>query len=181
MLHTLKMQGCKNAEVARKLGRHRSTIGRELQSVIAASVGIVLTKLRSPDPRQAIRSLADDGISPTNNCSLAIRLLREEWSPQRSLGLVQASSDIFQSVTRPYTGISGTTTSSAAPYSRSICDRRKNDRRKRYGSGDSRGVMRGKRHITERPPGAENRSRIGHWEIDTVIGSHDGHCIDDPR
>ena len=37
--------------------------------------------------------------------------------------------------------------------------------------------MAGKRHITERPLSADNRSRIGHWELATVIGSHDQHCI----
>ena len=37
--------------------------------------------------------------------------------------------------------------------------------------------MAGKRTLCERPLGADNRSRLGHWEIDTVMGSHDGHCI----
>ena len=50
-------------------------------------------------------------------------------------------------------------------------------RRKRHNSPDSRGVLPGKRHISERPLSAENRSRIGHWEIDTVMGSDDRHCI----
>jgi IS30 family transposase len=48
---------------------------------------------------------------------------------------------------------------------------------KRYRSYDSRGRMRGKRPISERPPGAENRSRVGHLEGDTVIGAFDRHCI----
>lgn len=29
----------------------------------------------------------------------------------------------------------------------------------------------------QRPPGAENRSRVGHLEGDTVIGAFDRHCI----
>jgi IS30 family transposase len=48
---------------------------------------------------------------------------------------------------------------------------------KRYRSYDSRGRMRGKRPISERPPGAENRSRVGHLEGDTVIGAFGRHCI----
>ena len=44
-------------------------------------------------------------------------------------------------------------------------------RRKRYGHNDSRGRLAGKRPITDRPPGALNRSRVGHWEIDTVLGT----------
>jgi transposase, IS30 family len=49
--------------------------------------------------------------------------------------------------------------------------------RKRYRSKDSRGVLPGKRHISERPAEAEQRLRIGHWEGDTVIGSDKRHCI----
>jgi transposase, IS30 family len=32
--------------------------------------------------------------------------------------------------------------------------------------------MAGRRPITQRPAGARNRSRLGHWEGDTVEGSH---------
>ncbi len=46
--------------------------------------------------------------------------------------------------------------------------------RKRYGAYDSRGRLAGKRPITTRPAGATNRSHIGHWEIDTVMGSSQG-------
>lgn len=43
-------------------------------------------------------------------------------------------------------------------------------RRKRYGAYDSRGRLAGKRALAQRPAGARNRSRLGHWEIDTVVG-----------
>jgi IS30 family transposase len=44
------------------------------------------------------------------------------------------------------------------------------NRRKRYNSKDSRGVLRGKRHISERPAEVELRQGLGHWEGDTVLG-----------
>jgi len=50
-------------------------------------------------------------------------------------------------------------------------------RRKRYRAYDSRGRVAGKRHISERPAAAENRSRIGHLEGDTMIGAADKHCV----
>ena len=50
-------------------------------------------------------------------------------------------------------------------------------RRKRYGAYDSRGRLAGKKHISERPLAAELCSEIGHWEIDTVIGKGDHHCL----
>jgi transposase, IS30 family len=50
-------------------------------------------------------------------------------------------------------------------------------RRKRYGAYDSRGRLAGKRHIRERPLAAQQRSEIGHWEIDTVIGKGSHHRL----
>lgn len=50
-------------------------------------------------------------------------------------------------------------------------------RRKRYGSYERRGRVGGKRHISERPSIVESRSEIGHWEMDTVIGAADNHCV----
>jgi len=35
----------------------------------------------------------------------------------------------------------------------------------------------GNRQISERPAGAQNRSRVGHLEGDTVVGSSDKHCV----
>jgi IS30 family transposase len=49
--------------------------------------------------------------------------------------------------------------------------------RKRYGRVDSRGVLPGKRHISERPVEVEERKRLGHWEGDTVMGSDMRHCV----
>ena len=43
-------------------------------------------------------------------------------------------------------------------------------RRKRFYSQDSRGVLRGKRYISQRPAEVEMRQEPGHWERDTVIG-----------
>jgi IS30 family transposase len=49
--------------------------------------------------------------------------------------------------------------------------------RKRYRSRDSRGILPGKRHISERPPEVETRLQLGHWEGDTMIGSDLHHGI----
>lgn len=50
-------------------------------------------------------------------------------------------------------------------------------KRKRYKSSDSRGVLVGKRPISERPQHVGNRNQIGHWEIDTVMGGVSKDCI----
>ena len=49
--------------------------------------------------------------------------------------------------------------------------------RKRYNSKDCRGILTGKRHISERPAHVEARLQIGHWEGDTVMGSDQRACV----
>jgi len=49
--------------------------------------------------------------------------------------------------------------------------------RKRYGRLDCRGVLPGKRHISQRPAEVQQRRVLGHWEADTVIGADKHHCI----
>lgn len=49
--------------------------------------------------------------------------------------------------------------------------------RKRYNGKDSRGVLKGKRHISERPADVGTPIQIGHWEGDTVIGSDKHACV----
>ncbi len=50
-------------------------------------------------------------------------------------------------------------------------------RRKRHNSKDSRGRKAGKRMIEDRPKHIELRRKIGHWEIDTVLGKGSKDCI----
>jgi IS30 family transposase len=51
------------------------------------------------------------------------------------------------------------------------------ERRKRYRTNDNRGVLRGKRHISERPEEANNRSEIGHVEADLMHGKYGKDCV----
>ena len=43
-------------------------------------------------------------------------------------------------------------------------------RRKRYGAYSRRGQLINRVSIDERPPIVDRRCRIGHWELDTIIG-----------
>ena len=45
-------------------------------------------------------------------------------------------------------------------------------RRKRYGSQNRRGMILNRVSIEKRPAVVDQRSRIGDWEIDTIIGAH---------
>ena len=45
-------------------------------------------------------------------------------------------------------------------------------RKKRYGSQNRRGMILNRVSIEKRPAEVDQRSRIGDWEIDTIIGAH---------
>jgi IS30 family transposase len=102
-------------------------------------------------------------------------LIREEWSPQQIAGRLSKEGQLR--------------ISHETIYRRIRRDRRRGGTlwrslrvmpkfgRKRYGRQDSRGVLPGKRHISERPAEVEPRQVLGHWEADTVIGADKRHCI----
>ena len=48
---------------------------------------------------------------------------------------------------------------------------------KAIGRYEKRGRVSGKRHISERQSAVEQRSEIGHWEMDTILGTGDQHCV----
>lgn len=173
MLHTLRLQGHSNAEIARELGRHRSTIGRELKRNIY---------WRSYEPKEADQAARARRSKSRRRwyfhdwqLSLVITLLRQDWSPEQASAWLKRHrilSISHQTIYR-YVWYDGVCGGDLHQHLRQAGKRR----RKRYGSADSRGVMRGKRHISQRPNAADERSRFGHWEGDTVMGGRDSHCI----
>ena len=173
MLHALRMQGCSNAEIARQLGRHRSTIGRELKrnrriGRYRPDEADEMTIGRRRKSRRRWQ-FADWQLQ------MAIGLLRLQWSPKQVSGWLKRHRILKISHQTLYRYIWYDQWLGGDLYLQLRHGTKK--QRKRYRGRDSRGVMPGKRHISERPISANNRSRFGHWELDTVIGSRDQHCI----
>jgi transposase, IS30 family len=173
ILATLRRQGFNQAEIARELGRHRSTIGRELRRNSARFDGCYR-------PSKAIERTAGRRSRSRRNqrftCSdlrLVDAQLRERWSPEQICGRLRGSLSISHETIYRHVWRDRILGGSLYTCLRGARKRR----RKRYGAYDSRGRLAGKRHISERPLSAELRSEIGHWEIDTVIGKGDHHCL----
>lgn len=174
MISSLHLQGFSLAYISKQLGRHRSTIGREIQrnqcndGCYRPSKAITRTRSRRRESRRNWR-FSDDHLQ------MVFSLLRLHWSPEQISGWLRTNRifSISHATIYRYIWYDWFYGGSLRAYLRQSSKRR----RKKYRSADSRGVLPGKRHITERPPGAENRSRIGHWEIDTVMGAWDNHCI----
>lgn len=98
-----------------------------------------------------------------------------KWSPEQISGVLKLAGLLRVSHETIYRWVWNDQRSGGALY-RNLRQATKK-RRKRCGRYDSRGRLAGKRHISERPTGAERRSRQGHWEIDTVMGHGSRDCI----
>lgn len=174
MLSALRMQGISQAAIARQLGHHRSSISREIRRNQCNDGFYRPSKADSRTRRRRSHSRRNWRFSE-RHLQMVITLLRLDWSPEQIAGWLRLYR-VFN--------ISHQTIYRHIWYDRCYGGRlhrllrqASKKRRKRYRRPDSRGILPNKRHISERPPGAQNRSRFGHWESDTVMGAHDRHCI----
>lgn len=170
-----RMSGSSQADIARLLQRHPSTIGRELQrNTTAHDGGYRAEKAHSYATARRRRCRRGARFSAENMARVAA-LLRRRWSAEQISGTLKKTGELSISTETIYRRIR---------WDRKVGgDLWRHTRimskfgRKRYGRRDSRGVLPGKRHISERPQEVEQRQRVGHWEGDTVMGSDMRHCV----
>lgn len=165
-LSALRRQGLSQPAIGRELGRYPSTISRELKRNSRKDGGYrPFTAGEMARGRQS-RSRRNLQFTETQ-WALVLACLRGLWSPEQIsgrlavLGLLSISHEtIYRYVWNDcWHGGSLHTCLRHDP----------KQMRKRYGRYDSRGRLAGKRTISERPAGAENRSRMGHLEGDTRV------------
>ena len=173
VIHRMKLERRKNAEIAAVLGRHVSTIGRELRRN-AESDGRY-----SPGSAQAFTNARKRGRihrPRTGDAALMGHVegkIRDRWSPEQIAGRLRV---------RAPKHLAGVTISHATIY-RWIwaCRERserlrpylrvaKKKRRKPYGKPSRRGQIPNRVSIDERPEVVAARQRLGDWEGDTVVG-----------
>lgn len=173
MLSALRKQGFSQAAIARALHRHPSTISRELRRNCLKSGWYRPSKAIQQANGRRVRTRRHWQFT-SENFDRVVALLEEKWSPEQISGWLSDQKELHISHETIYRYIWEDKRSGGALY-RHLRTATK-QRRKRQNTYDSRGRLAGKRHISERPLGAEHRSRFGHWEIDTVMG-RGPHCI----
>ena len=157
-LSALRKQGYSQAEIARALGRHRSTISREVRRNVKPD-GFYRPKDAGDYARwRRSRTRRVSPFTPAD-WKLVIRLLKKQWSPDQIAGRLRRKGKLRISHETIYRYIWRDKKEDGTLYRHLRGAQKK--RRKRYGSYDSRGRLAGKRPISERPPGAENRRRAG--------------------
>ena len=174
MLAALRTQGYNASEIARALGRHPSSISREIRrnrcndGAYRPSKADRRTRSRRARSRRNRRFTHDD-------VRLVEGLLPHLWSPEQIAAWLKRQGMLSISHETIYQHIWRDKHRGGRLYEYLRCAGKQ--RRKRYGRYDSRGRLAGKRHISERPASVEDRSEAGHWEIDTVMGTGSKDCI----
>lgn len=154
----------KQAEIAAIVGVDKATISREVRRNCG---------LRGYRPQQAHQfalhrrqAKAQPRITSVH-WRLIERLLREDWSPEQISLWLAEEGHLAISHERIYQHILQDKAQGGDLYRHLRCQKQ---RKKRYGSYERRGQLRNRVSIEERPAIVECRSRLGDWELDTVIG-----------
>jgi IS30 family transposase len=175
MLAALRRQGLNQSQIARSLGRHRSTVCREVSRNSTRADGRyrAFTAQERTNGRRS-RSRRNLRFS-TQDFMLVDELLCRQWSPEQVSGHLRRTAQLAISHETIYRHVWRDKRTGGLLYFHLRGARKR--RRKRYGSYDSRGRLAGKRSISERPASVETRRDVGHWEIDTVMGTGSKDCI----
>lgn len=175
MISALRCQGLNQSEVARALGRHRSSISRELSRNGAAWDGCYRPSIASERTRGRRSRSRRNSHFTAEDFRIVDRLLKRRWSPEQVSGCLRRDGILSISHETIYLYIWKDRAAGGTLYRHLRCARKK--KRKRYASYENRGRLAGKRHISERPRSVEQRNTIGHWEVDTVVGAGAKDCV----
>ena len=156
------------AEMAKHLGRHRSTIYREVKRNQSVHDGRYRAShsVEKASGRKH-RSRRNWLYGPTEFEPVET-LIRQRLSPEQIVGRRLLEGQAVMSHETIYRWIWADKRCGGSLW-RNLRGARK-QRRKRYGQYDSRGRLAGKKPIEQRPAVVASRERIGDWEIDTVHG-----------
>lgn len=163
-IYALLKAGNNQTDIAMLLKRHKSTISREIRRN---------TGLRGYRPQQAQRLTYERRRAKTQPrisgpvWSKVERLLRQDWSPEQISLWLGAEYSIAISHEWIYQYVIQDKASGGDLHRHLRCQKQ---RRKRYGVYSRRGQLVDRISIDERPAIVELRSRIGDWELDTIIG-----------
>jgi IS30 family transposase len=171
----LRQVGKCPAAIARQLGRHRSTVSREVARNCSRWDGSYRpSKAQEQANGRRSRSRRNRRFEGAD-WSRVESLLRQQWSPEQTSGYLRKRGELSISHETIYRYVWADRARGGDLHRHLRCSPKK--RRKRYGRYDSRGRLSGKRHISERPAIVERRRAVGHWEIDTVMGVGNEHCV----
>ena len=166
----LRMAGFAVTRIAEILGRHRSTIHREIQrnSVEQCERWTYSPSKAQKKRNRRLRWTRRGRQHEAWQYSRVDELLKQQWSPEQIADTLEKCGEFQISFQTIYRHVRRDWRAGGRLY---LELRRRYKRRKRHYGLERRGRLQGKRMIDERPAEVERRLQVGHWEIDTVKGA----------
>lgn len=175
-ISTLRRNGSKPSHIAQQLGRHVSTINRELQRNATPKGGYQYQLAHScAQKRSRQAACRSQRCSPQSWLFVITQLTEEQWSPE------QISAEL------PKHGLEKI--SHETIYARIYQDKARGGQlhqhlrhrvksyKNRNLKNDRRGQIKGAVSIEKRPQVVDLKTRIGDWELDTIVGKASGSVL----
>lgn len=169
-----RQQGLSQAQIARRLRRHPSSISREVRRNPHSEGSYHAPRAQEHANGRRSRSRRVSWYR-AEEWSMVCCFLRLDWSPEQIALTLRYDRMLRISHETIYRYVWKDKSRGGELYKHLRQSRKR--RRKRYRAADSRGVLRGKRSLSERPKEAEKRLEKGHVEIDLVHGAKTKDCV----
>lgn len=164
-----RMEGMSHRAIGEWIGRPGSTISREIKRNTNRHGHYRVEKAEQKARNRKSKSRKKPQFTK-EQMAIVIDLLKQKWSPEQISGALKLYGLLEISHETIYRYIWADKKSGGFLFKHLRQSGKK--RRKRYGAYDSRGKLANKRPISERPEAANDRTEIGHFEIDTVWGAY---------
>jgi len=173
-LSALNKRGCSQREIAEIIGVSQSTVSRE-QARNKGKRGYRHKQAQEKAKRRRQEARKAHKMTP-ELIEVIEAKIREEWSPEQISGWLLEENEQLISHESIYRHIWADRRAGGDLYQSLRRQGKKYDKR-RHGK-PSRGQIKNRVSIDERPEIVENKGRIGDWEIDTMIGKgHSGAMV----
>lgn len=163
-------EGKNYSDIARRLNVNRSTISREVKRNREAEENYSYYRADEMSQRRAFKTWRK-----TQNWQEIEEALREDLSPEQVRGSLLKVGKISPSIQTMYGYIQGDRQQGGDLYKH--LRRHKKPYRKRGEAKDKRGQIKHRKPIEERPEIVDDKTRLGDWEADTVIGRVGGKAL----
>ena len=167
-IHALSKRGDSLREIARQLVRSPSTISREVRR----NSGRRGYRFQQAN-RFAIERRRKASLRPRKMTEALWALVREklalQWSPEQISGRLRRDGVVAVSTTWIYRYSWSDRAAGGVLYKQLRRSGKRYNRRSKSGAG--RGMIPHRVDISERDPIVEQKTRIGDWEVDTIIGA----------
>jgi len=181
MIMAFHQEGCGVCEIARRIGRDKSTISRELErNHLWKRVYLAVRAQQMYETRRFLCRPHLRMENPELFQTVRAKFLDHRWSPEEIAerialerpDLKVSTSTIYRSIYR------GLFDYRLYQYGKGLAKRLRHKGKRRHGKSDEerRGRISIPNELCDRPVEANERQRLGDWEADTVIGKIGGAC-----